>query len=103
MLVKQHSQSAGANGSVTPIAFLDGSNQEWDTKGGIEFGTQDGRFDGKYEYYAEAKKLHLLLLSMISTVAGERTINSQLFGDELTVVNTTLLLKTKMVTHTMVL
>lgn len=45
----------GDNATVTPIAFLDGSNQEWDTKGGIEIKTKDGRFDRSVEYYAEAQ------------------------------------------------
>ena len=62
----------GANGSVTPIAFLDGTNQEWDTKGGIEFGNQDGRFDAKYEWYAQADKVTFSAEKYTITVTGKR-------------------------------
>ena len=44
----------GTNASATPIVFLDGSYQEWDTKGGILPKTQDGRFDKATELYKEA-------------------------------------------------
>ena len=46
----------GSNATVTPIIFLDGSNQAWDTKGGIKIETQDGRFD-EIEYHALAEQV----------------------------------------------
>lgn len=63
----------GANGTVTPIAYLDGSNQEWDTKGGIKIETQDDRFDPKYEYYDEFTPVTFAAAEYKITVTGERT------------------------------
>ena len=48
----------GTNASATPIVFLDGSYQEWDTKGGILPKTQDGRFDPQQNYLKKQQTLH---------------------------------------------
>ena len=63
----------GSNATVTPIVFLDGSNQEWDTKGGIKIETQDGRFDEKFEYYAKAEPVTFSITPYNITVTGQRT------------------------------
>ena len=63
----------GSNATVTPIVFMDGSNQEWDTKGGIKVETQDGRFDSETEYYAKAESVTFMGTPYQITVTGERT------------------------------
>ena len=45
---------SGSNATVTPIAFLDGTNQKWNTNGGLEYDPADGRFDKNLEFYAQA-------------------------------------------------
>ena len=63
----------GTNATVTPIVFLDGSNQAWDTKGGIKIETQDGRFDEEFEYYAKAEPVTFSITPYNITVTGQRT------------------------------
>ena len=62
----------GSNATVTPIVFLDGSNQAWDTKGGIKIETQDGRFD-EIEYHAIANPVTFTITPYQITVEGQRT------------------------------
>ena len=57
---------------MTPIVFLDGSNQAWDTKGGIKIETQDGRFD-EMEYHAKAEPVTFSITPYDITVEGQRT------------------------------
>ena len=63
----------GTNATVTPIVFLDGSNQEWDTKGGPIIITQDGRFDEEFEYHAKADPVTFGITPYDITVEGQRT------------------------------
>ena len=62
----------GSNAKVTPIVFLDGSNQAWDTKGGIEIRTQDGRFD-EMEYHVRAEPVTFTVTPYEISVIGQRT------------------------------
>lgn len=62
----------GSNATVTPIVFLDGSNQAWDTKGGIEIRTQDGRFE-EMEYHAKAEPVTFTITPYKISVGGQRT------------------------------
>ena len=62
----------GSNATVTPIVFLDGSNQAWDTKGGIKIETQDGRFN-EIEYHAKAEPVTFSVIPYHITVEGQRT------------------------------
>ena len=70
----------GSNTSVTPIVFLDGSYQEWDTKGGIKIDEKDGRYDAKFEYSATAAPVTFGGAKMIE-VTGERTNNAAIIAD----------------------
>ncbi|MBB6446073.1 S-layer homology domain-containing protein [Bacillus benzoevorans] len=63
----------GSNATVTPIVFLDGSNQTWDTKGGIIIKTQDGRFDEKYEFHAKAEPVTFSTTPYNISITGQRT------------------------------
>ncbi len=63
----------GTNTTVTPIVFLDGSYQEWDTKGGVLPQTQDNRFDKQTELYAYAAPLTFGVTEYNITVEGKRT------------------------------
>ena len=63
----------GTNATVTPIVFLDGSNQEWDTKGGPVIITQDGRFDEEFEFHAKADPVTFGITPYDITVEGQRT------------------------------
>ena len=63
----------GSNATVTPIVFLDGSNQEWDTKGGPVIITQDGRFDEEFEFHAKADPVTFGITPYDITVEGQRT------------------------------
>ena len=63
----------GTNATVTPIVFLDGSNQEWDTKGGPVIITQDGRFDEAFEFHAKANPVTFGITPYKITVEGQRT------------------------------
>jgi hypothetical protein len=65
----------GSNTSVTPIVFLDGSYQEWDTKGGNPQipNTQDSRFDKNTELYAKAQTVTFGVTEYAITVEGQRT------------------------------
>ena len=62
----------GSNATVTPIVFIDGSNQEWDTKGGPVIITQDGRFD-EIEFHAKAEPVTFSPTPYNITVTGQRT------------------------------
>ncbi|WP_071393423.1 S-layer homology domain-containing protein [Bacillus tuaregi] len=67
---------SGSNASVTPIVFLDGTNQEWDTKSGILdeiLSYKDGRFDKNVEFYAEAKTVSFNLESYDLSVSAKGT------------------------------
>ncbi|MBB6446074.1 S-layer homology domain-containing protein [Bacillus benzoevorans] len=65
----------GSNTSVTPIVFLDGSYQEWDTKGGNPQipNTQDNRFDKNTELYAKAATVTFGVTEYAIAVEGQRT------------------------------
>ena len=63
----------GTNGTVTPIVFLDGSNQEWDTKGGKLPEPQDGRFDEDVELAAYADPVTFAVTEYKIEVEGKRT------------------------------
>lgn len=62
----------GTNATVTPIVFLDGSNQAWDTKGGIIIETKDGRFD-EIEFHAVAEPVTFSPTPYNISVTGMRT------------------------------
>ncbi|WP_338449652.1 S-layer homology domain-containing protein [Niallia oryzisoli] len=62
----------GINATVTPIVFLDGSNQEWDTKGGIKIETQNSRFE-EIEYHTKAAPVTFTITPYQITVEGQRT------------------------------
>ena len=62
---------SGENASVTPIAFLDGTNQKWDTKGGFEYDPKDGRFDKNLEFYAQAETVSFSLESYTLSVTAK--------------------------------
>jgi hypothetical protein len=63
----------GSNATVTPIVFLDGSNQAWDTKGGIIIKTQDGRFDEELEFHAKAEPVTFSPVPYNISINGQRT------------------------------
>lgn len=63
----------GSNATVTPIVFMDGSNQKWDTRGGIKIETQDGRFDPETEYHVKAESVTFMGTPYEVEVIGERT------------------------------
>jgi len=64
----------GSNVSVTPIVFLDGSNQEWDLEDAEKPPrVKDGRFDKATEYYAKAATVTFGVTEYAITVEGQRT------------------------------
>ena len=63
----------GENATVTPIVFLDGTNQKWDTKGGFEYDPKDGRFDKNLEFYAQAETVSFSLESYALSVTAKVT------------------------------
>ena len=64
----------GTNGTVTPIVFLDGSNQEWDLKDAEKPPrVKDGRFDKETEYSVQAASVTFSAAQYKISVEGERT------------------------------
>ena len=68
----------GTNATVTPIVFLDGSNQYWNTEGGspnFDFDKtyQDNRFDKETELYAQAAPVTFGGTAYKIEVSGDRT------------------------------
>lgn len=63
----------GTNTTVTPIVFLDGSNQAWDTNGGKLPNPQDGRFDQGIELAAYAASVTFAVTDYKIKVEGQRT------------------------------
>ena len=63
----------GTNATVTPIVFLDGSNQAWDTNGGTLPNPADGRFDQGIELSAYAAPVTFAVTEYKIAVEGQRT------------------------------
>ena len=65
----------GTNATVTPIAFVDGSNQYWDANAGHrDFKVYaDDRFDKETEIYVKAPAVTFGTVAYKIEVTGERT------------------------------
>ena len=77
----------GTNGTVTPIVFLDGSNQEWDTKGGKLPEPQDGRFDEDVEIAAYADSVTFGVTEYKIEVEGKRTNHAAVVDEDRSQIN----------------
>ncbi|WP_338449653.1 S-layer homology domain-containing protein [Niallia oryzisoli] len=64
---------SGTNATVTPVAFLDGSNQKWDTNGGPIIETVNGRFEQNTELYTQAKPVTFGVTQYKIEVTPKRT------------------------------